>query len=67
MVPPLLEIEMGVEEEFPLAKVTVPPESTGLALAPKLPSDTDEPAPTVVDGLDATVMLIVNCEDVAAA
>ena len=67
MVPPLLEIEIEAEEEFPLAKVRVPPESTGLALAPKLPSDTDEPAPTVVNGLDDTLMLIVNCEDIAAA
>ena len=62
MVPPLLEIEMGAEEEFPLAKVTVPPESTGLALAPKLLRETDEPAPTVVvvvDGLEITVMSTV--------
>jgi hypothetical protein len=60
MVPPLLETENATDEELPLVKVTVPPESTGLALFPKLLRETDEPAPTVVmDGLAVTVMLTV--------
>ena len=60
MVPLLPVTEIAAEEESPLAKVKVPPESTGLALLPKLLRDTDEPAPTVVtEGLDVTVMLTV--------
>ncbi len=60
MVPLLLVIANDRDEELPLAKVKVPPESTGLALLPKLLRDTDEPAPTVVtEGLDVTVMLTV--------
>jgi hypothetical protein len=61
MVPPLLVTEIDADEEFPLPKTKVPPESTGLALFPKLLRETDEPDTTgVVAGvLDVTVMSTV--------
>ena len=59
MVPPLPETEIDMDEESPLTKVNVPPESTGLALFPKLLRDTDEPGPTVMVGLTVTLMLTV--------
>jgi hypothetical protein len=68
MMPPLLVTEIDSDEELPLDKVKVPPESTGLALFPKLVRETDEPEPTVVvaGGLDVTVMLTVAVAAAAA-
>jgi predicted membrane protein len=58
MVPPLLEIEIDAEEEFPLAKVKVPPEITGLALLPKLLRDTVEPEVTVMAVTEILTMAV---------
>jgi len=50
MVPPPLVTETETDDELPLFKVKVPPESTGLEPTPKLLSDTVEPDVTEFAG-----------------
>jgi len=58
MVPPPLATETETDDELPLVKVKVPPESTGLEPTPKLLRDTEEPDETVIAATDILTVAV---------